>query len=73
MQALEQARISNERALESAVIGDEHGVLFLTRRDLSQARYDYLISRLRLKAAAGRLREQDLEQINQLLARKSSG
>ncbi len=83
VQALEQARGSNERALESTVIGYERGVrtgvdvlnaqreLFLTRRDLSQARYDYLLGRLRLKAAAGTLQEQDLEDINRLLARKS--
>jgi outer membrane protein len=83
VQALEQARISNERALESTVIGYERGVrtgvdvlnaqreLFRTRLSLSQARYDYLISRLRLKAAAGMLQEQDLEGINRLLAHKS--
>ena len=85
VRALEQARLSNERALESTVIGYERGVrtgvdvlnaqreLFRTRLDLSQARYDYLISRLRLKAAAGTLQEQDLEGINRLLARKSAG
>ncbi len=85
VQALEQARNSNERALESTVIGYERGVrtgvdvlnaqreLFLTRRDLSQARYDYLISRLRLKAATGILQEQDLDSINRLLAHKPSG
>jgi outer membrane protein len=82
VQALEQARLSNERALESTVIGYERGLrsgvdvlnaqreLFRTRRDLSQARYDYLISRLRLKAAAGVLQEQDLEVVNRLLAHK---
>jgi len=83
--ALEQARSSNERALESTVIGYERGVrtgvdvlnaqreLFRTRLDLSQSRYDYLISRLRLKAAAGTLQEHDLEDINRLLARQSPG
>jgi len=85
VQALEQARLSNERALESTVIGYERGVrtgvdvlnaqreVFRTRRDLAQARYDYLVSGLRLKAAAGILTEQDLAQVNQLLAHKSSG
>lgn len=85
VQALEQARLSNERALESTVIGYERGLrngvdvlnaqreLFRTKRDLSQARYDYLISGLRLKAATGILKEQDLAQINKLLAHKSSG
>jgi len=83
VQALEQARISNERALESTVIGYERGVrtgvdvlnaqreLFRTRLSLSQARYDYLISHLRVKAAAGMLQEQDMERINRLLAHKS--
>ena len=85
VQALEQARASNERALASTVIGYERGLrtgvdvlnaqreLFRTRRDLSQARYDYLISRLQLKAAAGILQEQDLESINSLLTHKPSG
>lgn len=40
---------------------------------LEQARYDYLLGRLRLKAAAGTLQGQDLEEINRLLARKSPG
>lgn len=85
VRALEQARASNERALASTVIGYERGLrggvdvlnaqreLFRTRRDLAQARYDYLISRLQLKAAAGTLREQDLESINGLLTHKPSG
>ena len=80
--ALEQARRSNERALESTVIGYERGLrtgidvlnaqreLFRTRRDLSQARYEYLIGHLRLKAAASVLQEQALEQINRVLALK---
>ncbi|MEW6330300.1 MAG: TolC family outer membrane protein [Pseudomonadota bacterium] len=82
VRALEQARLSNERALESTVIGYERGVrtgvdvlnaqreLFRTRLTLSQARYDYLISRLRLKSAAGVLAEPDLEDVNRLLAHK---
>lgn len=82
LRALEQARRSNERALESTVIGYERGVrtgvdvlnaqreLFRTRLTLSQARYDYLISHLRLKAAAGVLAEPDLEDVNRLLAHK---
>lgn len=82
VRALEQALLSNERALESTVIGYERGLrtgvdvligqreLFLTRLTLSQARYEYLISRLRLKAAAGVLQEPDLEDINRLLAHK---
>ncbi len=79
VQALEQALASNQRALESTVQGFETGVrtgidvlnaqrdLYRTKRDLSQARYNYLTSRLRLKAAAGTLSEVDLAEVNALL------
>jgi len=78
--ALEQARASNQRALESTVLGQERGlrtgldvlnnqrVLFRTLRDLSNARYNYLLSRLQLEAVTGALDEQDLESINRLLS-----
>lgn len=78
--ALEQARVSNQRALESTVLGQERGlrtgldvlnnqrVLFRTLRDLSSARYNYLLSRLQLEAVTGALDVQDLESINQLLS-----
>jgi len=74
--ALEQARTSSRKALESTLIGYESGVrtgvdvlnaqreLYRTERDLSQARYAYLLSRLRLKLAAGTLSEVDLAEIN---------
>ncbi len=79
VQALEQAQRSNQRALESTLLGHERGLrtnidvvnaqreLFRTRRDLSQARYDYLLARLRLKVAVGQLGEPELEDINRLL------
>lgn len=79
VRALEQARTSNQRALESTVLGQERGlrsgldvlnnqrVLFRTRRDLSRARYDYLLTRLQLDAAVGALTDEDLASINQLL------
>lgn len=79
VRALEQARVSNRRALESTVLGQERGlrtgldvlnnqrVLFGTLRDLSRARYDYLLNRLQLKAAAGALHEDDLVSLNRLL------
>ncbi|MEK7810478.1 MAG: channel protein TolC, partial [Pseudomonadota bacterium] len=41
--------------------------LFSTRRDLLQAQYNFLVSHLRLKAAAGSLTEADLARINQAL------
>ena len=41
--------------------------LFSTRRDLYQAQYNYLVSHLSLKAAAGSLDEADLSHVNQAL------
>jgi outer membrane protein len=80
VQALEQAQVSSQKALESTLIGYESGVrtgvdvlnsqreLYRTKRDLSQARYTWLLSRLRLKAANGTLSEADLSEINALLS-----
>lgn len=81
IQALEQAQNSNQKALESMLIGYERGQrtgtdvvnaqreLFRTKRDLSTARYDYLLAQLRLKAAAGQLAEADIQQLNTQLDR----
>ncbi|HEU0234796.1 MAG TPA: TolC family protein, partial [Gallionella sp.] len=41
--------------------------LYATRRDLYQAEYSYLLSRLRLKAAVGSLGEEGLSGVNQAL------
>jgi outer membrane protein len=80
VQALEQAQVSSQKALESTLIGYESGVrtgvevlnaqreLYRTKRDLSQARYTWLLSRLRLKLATGTLNEADLGEINALLS-----
>ncbi len=80
VQALEQAQTSSRKALESTLIGYESGVrtgvdvlnsqrdLYRTQRDLSQARYTYLLSQLRLKFAAGTISEADLGSVNSLLA-----
>lgn len=80
VRALEAAEISSQSALESNQLGYQVGVrinidvlnaeqqLYSTRRDLAKARYDTLMNSLRLKAAAGTLREEDLAQVNQLLA-----
>lgn len=87
VKALEKALASNQRALESTVQGFETGVrtgidvlnaqrdLYRTKRDLSQARYNYLTSGLRLKAAAGTLGEDDVLALNALLdsSRVASG
>ena len=77
--ALEQARVSSRSALDSNKLGYEVGVrinidvlnaqqqLFSTERDLSVARYNTITSHLKLKAAAGSLVEQDLEEVNRAL------
>ena len=77
VEALQQALVSSETALESNKLGQEVGVrtnldvlntrqqLYATRRDLYRAEYDYLLSELRLKAAVGELDETELARINQ--------
>jgi outer membrane protein len=78
--ALEQAMVSSRSALDSNKLGYEVGVrinidvlnaqqqLFSTQRDLAVARYNTITNHLRLKAAAGSLGEQDLEEVNRALA-----
>ena len=78
--ALEQAFVSSTSALESNKLGYEVGVrinidvlnaqqqLYSTRRDLAVARYNTITSHLKLKAAAGSLRDEDLEEVNRALA-----
>jgi outer membrane protein TolC len=41
--------------------------MFVARRDLAQARYEYLANVLQLKAAAGVLSEKDVAEIATLL------
>ena len=77
--ALEQALKSSEKLLEASKLGQEVGVrtnldvlnaqqqLFSTRRDLYQSKYNYLISRLKLKSATGSLAEDELVVVNQAL------
>jgi len=79
VKALQQALTSSESLLEASKLGQEVGVrtnldvlnaqqqLFSTRRDLYQAEYNYLVSQLSLKAAAGSLGEEDLARANQAL------
>lgn len=77
--ALEQALVSSQSALDSNKLGYDVGVrinidvlnaqqqLFSTRRDLAVARYNTITSHLRLKSAAGSLKEEDLEEVNRAL------
>ena len=81
VRALEQALASTRSQLDSTILGRDVGVrtsvdvlnaqqqVFQARRDLQQARYNYLLSTLRLKAAAGMLTEADVEAVNRTLAR----
>jgi outer membrane protein len=77
--AFEQALVSSQSALDSNKLGYEVGVrinidvlnaqqqLYSTRRDLALARYNTITNQLRLKAGAGSLREEDLEEVNRAL------
>jgi outer membrane protein len=79
VKALKQALASSQSQVDSTKLGQEVGVrtevdvlnaqqLYSSaRRDLAQARYNFLMSRLRLKAEAGELDEDDLRQINDIL------
>ena len=78
--ALEQALVSSQSALDSNRLGYEVGVrinidvlnaqqqLFSTRRDLAVARYNTITSHLKLKAAVGSLRDEDIDEVNRVLA-----
>ena len=79
VKAYEAAEISSQSALDSNKLGYQVGVrinidvlnaqqqLYTTRQTLAKARYDTIMSGLRLKAASGILKEEDLAQINMLL------
>ena len=79
VQALEAAEASSKLALEATQLGYRVGVrvnldvlnaqsqLFQTQRDLAGARYQVLMSGLRLRQAAGQLSAADVAALNQLL------
>ncbi|UGQ45892.1 TolC family outer membrane protein [Massilia endophytica] len=80
VKALEAAEVSSKSALDSNKLGYQVGVrinidvlnaqrqLYATQKDLSKARYDTIMNGLRLKAAAGTLKEADLAPVNALLS-----
>lgn len=82
--ALKQALVSSQSQVDSTKLGQEVGVrtevdvlnaqqlYYSARRDLAQARYNFLMSRLRLKAEAGELDEEDLKEVNDALFRSQS-
>lgn len=77
--AMEQAVAASSSAVEGNKIGYRVGTrinvdvlnaeqqLYAAQRDLARARYETLLQGLRLKAAAGRLTEEDLAAINTFL------
>jgi outer membrane protein len=79
VEALREAVVSNEKAVEAAEAGFQVGTraivdvldaqreLLRARRDYARSRYDYLLDTLRLKQAAGTLTETDLALINNWL------
>jgi len=79
VKALEAAEVSSNSSLESNKLGYQVGVrinidvlnaqrqLYQTRTQLALARYNTILAGLKLKAAAGSLREEDLQPINALL------
>jgi outer membrane protein len=81
VKAYEAAEISSRSALESNKLGYQVGVrinidvlnaqqqLSTTLQNLAKARYDTIVNGLRLKSAAGILKEQDLGEVNALLVR----
>jgi outer membrane protein len=81
VKALEAALVSSRSALEATKVGYEVGIrinndvlnaeqqYYATQRDLHKAKLDALLALLRLKSAAGSLGEDDVAQVNALLAR----
>jgi outer membrane protein len=79
VKALEQALVSSQSQLDSTKLGYEVGVrtsvdvlnaqqqLYSAKRDLLEARYNYLVNIIRLKAASGLVAEADLQEISQQL------
>ena len=81
VKALEQALVSSQSSLDSTRLGQEVGVrtnvdvlnaqqqFFTAKRDLSQARYNYILNQLKLKSAVVVLQDEDVEQVNRWLGK----
>ena len=79
VKALKQALKSTQTAADAAQVGFEVGTrtsvdvllalreTYRARRDYSEARYNYILSTLQLKQAAGSLNEDDLKAVNSWL------
>ena len=82
MKALKQAVVSNQSALEATEAGYQVGtrtvvdvlnaqrLLYAAQRDYFRSRYDYVVSLLKLKQAAGQISEGDLQTVNGWLREK---
>lgn len=81
VKALEAAESSSRLALEATQLGYKVGVrvnldvlnaqtqLYSTQADLAKARYDVVLTGLKLRQASGQLKPEDVGAVNQLLAR----
>lgn len=81
VQALQQAVVSSQTALEATQAGYEVGTrtavdvvaqernLYAAKRDYAAARYNYILDTIRLKQAAGTLAPPDLDEINSWLVK----
>jgi outer membrane protein len=81
VKALEAALVSSQSSLDSNKLGYDVGVrinidvlnaqqqLYQTKRDLSKAIYDTIMSGLKLRNAAGILNDDDVQQVNAMLER----
>ncbi len=79
IQALRQAMISSQSALEATEAGFEVGtrtivdvlnaqrILYSSIADLQQARHNYIVNGLELKQASGSLTEEDIGNVDQML------
>ncbi|MBF0462858.1 MAG: TolC family outer membrane protein [Magnetococcales bacterium] len=77
--ALRKVVLAQENSLKSKLVGyhsgletvisvlDSFRLYYASRRDYLQARYDYLVNRLKLKQAVGNLGRNDLEDLSALL------
>lgn len=84
VRALDLAVKSSERSLKSTLMGFKAGLrtnadilnaqeqLYQSRRDLAEAKYIYLISRVRLKAAAGELSEADIIEVDRYFSAEAA-
>ncbi|MFT5132703.1 MAG: outer membrane protein [Gammaproteobacteria bacterium] len=65
---LELRRVAYESRLQTTIsVLDAERDLYAVKRDLTQAKYDYLLNGLRLKSLVGILTLDDLQQINAML------